>query len=318
MNIYKRIHDIGIVPVIALEKVEDAAPLGRALCNGGLPVAEVTYRTSCAHDVMIEMKKACPEMLIGAGTVISKEQVDSALEAGAEFIVAPGLNPEIVRYCQEKGVPIVPGTANASDIEAAISLGLEIVKFFPSENLGGIKMIKALSAPYRQMKFLPTGGVKETNINDYLNESCVLACGGTWMIDKKALENKDYDKIEELTRGAVNKMLGLYIKHIGVNEEDGNGKDVAQNFAKFFGGKIRETSKGYFGSEFVEIMNQDRAIGRHGHIGVGTNNVDRARRYFEAMGYEFDESTATYDDSGNCKLVYFKDEIAGFAIHLVK
>lgn len=316
-NIYKRIHDIGIVPVIALENVEDAVPLARALCNGGLPIAEVTYRTDAAHDSMIEMRKACPDMLIGAGTVTTKEQVDSAIEAGAQFIVAPGLNPEIVKYCQSKGVPMLPGVSNASDIECAMSLGLDSVKFFPAESLGGIKMIKALSAPYKKIKFMPTGGVKESNINDYLNESCIIACGGTWMIDKKAIANKDFDKIEELTRGAVNTMLGLGIKHVSANEENGNGKKLADDFAKLFGGKVRETSKGWFGSEFVEIMDESHPIGKHGHIGISTNNVDRAKRYFESMGYEFDESSFTYDKNGNLSLAYFKDEIGGFAIHLV-
>ena len=316
-NINKRIHDIGIVPVIALDKVEDAAPLAKALCNGGLPIAEVTFRTDAAHDAMIEMKKACPEMLVGAGTVTTKQQVDAALDAGAEFIVAPGLNPEIVKYCQSKNLPIVPGTSNATDIEAAMALGLDVVKFFPAEPLGGIKMIKALSAPYRNVKFMPTGGVKESNVNDYLNEACILACGGTWMIDKKAIANKDFQKIEDLTRGAVQTMLGLQIKHVSVNEENGNGAKIANDFAKLFGGKVRETSKGWFGSEFVEIMQEGRAIGKHGHVGISTNNVDRAKRYYEAMGYEFDESSFSYDDKGNLTLAYFKDEIGGLAIHLV-
>lgn len=316
-DIRKIIHDIGIVPVIALDRVEDAAPLARALCNGGLPVAEVTYRTAAAHDAMIEMKKACPQMLIGAGTVLTKEQIDSALDAGAEFIVSPGTNPVTIAYCQEKGVPILPGTANGADIETAMSFGIDLVKFFPAEPLGGLKMIKALSAPYNKIKFMPTGGIKEANCLDYLNDPVIHAIGGTWMIDKKAIDAGDFDKIEALTRGAVNKMLGIYIKHVGVNEENGNGLALAEQFAKFFGGNVRETSKGWFGSEYVEVMAEDKKKGRFGHIGLGTNNVDRAKRYFEAQGYEFDEESATYDAKGNMKFIYFKDEIGGFAIHLV-
>lgn len=316
-SIYKKIHDIGIVPVIAIENIEDAAPLAKALCNGGLPIAEVTYRTEVAQEVIKEMKKACPNMLIGAGTVLTKQQVDSAMKAGAEFIVAPGLNPEIVKYCKDKNIPFIPGTSNASDIECAMSFGLDIVKFFPSEPLGGIKMIKALSAPYSKIKFMPTGGVKENNINDYLNESCILACGGTWMIDKKAIANKDFNRIEELTRCAVQTMLNLDIKHISVNEENGNGSQIASEFAKLFGGKVRETSKGWFGSEFVEIMNEKNPTGKHGHIGISTNNVDRAKRYYETLGYKFDETSASYDEKNNLKLIYFKEEIGGFAIHLI-
>ena len=316
-DINKKIHDIGIVPVIALENVEDAAPLARALCNGGLPVAEVTYRTAAAHDAMIEMRKACPEMIIGAGTVLTTEQVDSAIDAGAEFIVSPGTNPVTIKYCQEKGIPIFPGTANGADIETAMSFGLKVVKFFPAEPLGGLKMIKALAAPYNTMKFMPTGGVNEGNVNSYLNDPVIVACGGTWMIDKKAIAEKNFDRIEELTRGAVNTMLGIKIKHIGINEENGNGLELAKQFARFFGGKVRETSKGWFGSELVEVMNEDKKKGTHGHIAVGVNNVDRAKRYFETQGYEFDEDSATYDEKGNMKFIYFKDEIGGFAIHLV-
>jgi len=317
-DICKKIHDIGIVPVIALDKVEDAAPLARALCNGGLPVAEVTYRTEAAHDAMIEMRKACPEMIIGAGTVTSREQVDSALDAGAEFIVSPGINADTVEYCIEKGVPILPGTSCASDLEIALHYGLDVVKFFPAEQLGGLKMIKALAAPYNKLKFMPTGGIKENNVNDYLNDPVILACGGTWMIDKKAIAEKNFDRIEELTRNAVNTMLGIRIKHIGVNEENGNGLELAKQFATFFNGNIRETSKGWFGSELVEIMQEEKKKGRYGHIGVQVNNVDRARRYYETKGYHFDEASASYDERGDLKFIYFVEEIGGFAIHLTK
>ena len=316
-DINKKIYDIGIVPVIALDNVEDAAPLAKALCKGGLPIAEVTFRTKAAHDAMIEMKKACPEMIIGAGTVTSREQVDLALDAKAEFIVSPGFNPDTVSYCLEKGVTILPGTSCASDIELALNYGLEVVKFFPAEQLGGIKMIKALAAPYNKMKFMPTGGVKETNVNDYLNEPMILACGGTWMIDKKAIAQKDFAKIEQLTRNAVNAMLGIKIKHIGINE-DNNGDNIAQGFARLFNSEVKQTSKGWFGCDFVEVMQDKYKKGTHGHIGVQVNNVDRAKRYFESQGYSFAEDTASYEENGNLKFIYFKDEIGGFAIHLTK
>ena len=143
-SICKTIHDIGIISVIDLTNAEDAAPLAKALCSGGLPIAEVIFRTRAARDSMIEMKKACPEMLIGAGTVFTRKQVDSALDAGAGFIIAPARNPDIIRYCQSKNIPVIAGVANAGDIEAAMSLGLDTVQYFPAEDLGGIKMIKAL------------------------------------------------------------------------------------------------------------------------------------------------------------------------------
>ena len=316
-DILKKIHGIGIVPVIALENVEDAAPLAQALCKGGLPVAEVTYRTACAHDAMIEMKKACPQMLVGAGTVLTKEQVDSALDAGAEFIVSPGLNPEIVRYCQEKNVPILPGTANASDIEIALSLGLNTVKFFPAEPLGGIKMISALAAPYTTMKFMPTGGVSPKNMKDYLSNPKIVACGGTWMIDKKAMQEKNFAKIEELTRQAVREMLEIKIKHIGINVPTAEAKATAEMMARLFQGAVSETSKGYFGSPLIEVMNEGYHVGTHGHIAMGVSSTERAMAYFKAMGYEFDEESVTYDAHGDAKFAYFKGEFAGFGVHLV-
>ena len=316
-DILKKIHGIGIVPVIALENVEDAAPLAQALCKGGLPVAEVTYRTACAHDAMIEMKKACPKMLVGAGTVLTKEQVDSALDAGAEFIVSPGLNPEIVRYCQEKNVPILPGTANASDIEVALSLGLTAVKFFPAEPLGGIKMISALAAPYTQMKFMPTGGVSPKNMKDYLSNPKIIACGGTWMIDKKAMQEKNFAKIEELTRQAVREMLEIKIKHIGINVPTAEAKGTAEMMARLFQGVVSETSKGYFGSPLIEVMNEGFHVGTHGHIAMGVSSTERAMAYFKALGYEFDEESVTYDAHGDAKFAYFKGEFAGFGVHLV-
>ncbi len=316
-DLMKKISSIGIVPVIALDNVEDAAPLAKALCKGGLPVAEVTYRTACAHDAMIEMKKACPEIIVGAGTVLTKEQVDSALDAGAEFIVSPGLNPEIVKYCQSKNVPILPGCANASDIEAALSLGLDIVKFFPAEPLGGLPMIKALAAPYTHMKFMPTGGINAKNVNDYLGFNKIVACGGTWMIDKASLKNKDFDKIEKLTKEAVKTMLNIRIKHIGINCSNHDGSSIAQQFAHLFGGQVEETSKGFFGSDFIEILNEENHTGNHGHIAMGVDSAQRAMNYFKSLGYHFDDSTVVKDEFGLVKLIYFKDEIGGFKVHLI-
>lgn len=315
-EVMKRMHGIGIIPAIALNRVEDAAPLAKALCAGGLPVAEVTYRTAAAHDAMIEMKKACPEMLVGAGTVLTKQQVDSAIDAGAEFIVSPGLNPEIVSYVLSKGLPMIPGISTASEIEQALALGLSTVKFFPAEQLGGLKTIKALCGPYRSMTFLPTGGVNTDNMLDYLNDPKIFAVGGTWMVKSALIDAGKFDEIERISHDAVLKMLGMHIKHVGVNCTEAEGKQTADAFAKLFQGSVRETSKGYFGSELVEIMvNQHK--GAHGHIAIGVHSTERAAAYFRTLGYAFDEDSATYDANGDLKFIYFKDEIGGFVIHLV-
>ncbi len=314
--VMKRLYGIGIIPAIVLDRVEDAAPLADALCKGGLPAAEVTFRTDCAHDAMIAMKKQRPELIVGAGTVLTKEQVDSALDAGAEFIVAPGLNPEIVRYCQEKGVPVIPGVSCASEIEQALALGLTTVKFFPAEQLGGIKTIKALTGPYTTMTFLPTGGVNAKNMNDYLNDPKIFAVGGTWMVKSDLIKAGAFDLIEKLTRDAVLGMLQIRLKHIGVNVPAEEAKDTADAFAGVFQGKVRKTSKGFFGSEMIEIM-ADGTIGAKGHIGMGVSSTERALVYFRALGYEFDEDSITYDDRGYARFAYFKEPIGGFKVHLV-
>lgn len=314
-NLIKKIQNIGIVPVIALENLADAPYLATALSKGGLPIAEVTYRTAIAHDVIIQMKNACPDMIIGAGTVLTINQVDSAIDAGAQFIVSPGLNPEIVKYCQEKNILIIPGVANASDIEVALSLGLNVVKFFPAELLGGLKMIKALAAPYTSLKFMPTGGINAKNLNEYLDYQKVIACGGTWMVDKNALINKNYDLIENLTKEAVTNMLNIKIKHIGINHED--SKEIANSFGKLLQSPITSSTKSHFIGNIIEVMNPGYFKGSNGHIALGVDSCYRAKRYFEALGYEFDESTITYDENNMINFVYFKEEIGGFAIHLV-
>lgn len=202
-NVLEKIGQMGIVPVVVLEDAKDAKPLAEALCEGGLPCAEVTFRTEAAEEAIRIMTKEYPKMLVGAGTVLTTEQVDRAVAAGAKFIVSPGLNPHIVKYCVEKGILITPGCANPSDIEQALEQGLEVVKFFPAEPAGGLKMIKALAAPYTGIRFMPTGGINAANVRDYLSFDKILACGGSWMVSADLIKAGDFTKITELTKEAV-------------------------------------------------------------------------------------------------------------------
>ena len=202
-EVLEKIQKIGIVPVVVLNDAKDAEPLAKALCNGGLPCAEVTFRTDAAEESIRIMSEKYPEMLVGAGTVLTTEQVDRAVAAGAKFIVSPGLNPKVVKYCIEKGVPVTPGTANPSDVEQAIELGLEVVKFFPAEAAGGLNMIKSMAAPYTGLKFMPTGGINATNVKEYLAYDKILACGGSWMVKGSLVEAGEFDKIEAMTKEAV-------------------------------------------------------------------------------------------------------------------
>jgi 2-dehydro-3-deoxyphosphogluconate aldolase/(4S)-4-hydroxy-2-oxoglutarate aldolase len=194
-----RLHTIKVVPVITINHVDHALPLAKILMENGLPCAEITFRTSVAASAIKIMRQAYPEMLIGAGTVLSTQQVDQAIDAGADFIVSPGLNPTTVLYCQQRGIPIIPGVNNPSLVEQAMSLGLSTVKFFPAEPSGGISMLKALTAVY-PVKFMPTGGIDRTNIKHYLALSAVLACGGTWMVPTSLLDNENWPAITKLVR----------------------------------------------------------------------------------------------------------------------
>ncbi len=199
-----KIEQLGVVPVVVLEEVKDAVPLAKALCEGGLPCAEVTFRTAAAEESIREMSKAYPEMLVGAGTVLTKEQVDRAVGAGARFIVSPGFDPEIVDYCLEKQIPVFPGCITPSEVAQAVKRGLKVVKFFPAEQFGGVATIKALSAPYVGLKFMPTGGVNAKNLKDYLTCKSIIACGGSWMVKGDMIKAGEFDKIKAMTQEAVN------------------------------------------------------------------------------------------------------------------
>lgn len=200
-KVSQTISEIGIVPVIKLTDPErDAAPLGKALCAGGVPVAEVTFRAAGADKAIRLMKEACPELIAGAGTVTVTEQIDAAIEAGGQFIVTPGFDPELVEYAQNKGVPIYPGCTTPTDYHAALKFGLELIKFFPAEQSGGLGKIKAMSAPFPQFKVMPTGGISLKNLEEYISCPVIAACGGSYMVTAQFIEEQNWDEIAELCR----------------------------------------------------------------------------------------------------------------------
>lgn len=201
--IFEQFSKIGIIPVVVLDDAKDAAPLAKVLCENGLPCAEVTFRTAAAEEAIKTMSREFPDMLVGAGTVLTIEQADKAINAGAKFIVAPGLNPKIVQYCLDKSVPVTPGTQTPSEMEQAIELGLKVVKFFPAEPSGGLNMIKAVAAAYVDLKFMPTGGINAKNVRDYLAYNKIIACGGSWMVKKDLIAAGEWDKIGAMVREAA-------------------------------------------------------------------------------------------------------------------
>ena len=204
----QKIFDLKLVPLVVLDDATDAVPMAKALVEGGIPVAEVTFRTDAAADVIRAMAEQVPEILVGAGTVHTVAQAQTAVKAGAKFIVTPGFQPDVVRWCVEHQVDIVPGTAVPSDIEQAISFGLSVCKFFPADAYGGVKTLKALKGPYADIRFMPTGGVSLDNMNDYLALSNVAAVGGSFMTPSAAVKAKDWAKVTEACRTALTKVQG--------------------------------------------------------------------------------------------------------------
>lgn len=202
MDLIEELKKIRIIPVVVLDDSETAVPVGGALIKGGFPCAEVTFRTDAAAESIRRMRNAYPQMLLGAGTVLTVSQAEAAMKAGADFIVSPGLNPRVVLYCAQKEIPILPGTATATEIEKAMGLGLKTVKFFPAEASGGVKLLKALSAPYPDIRFMPTGGIDKENICEYLSLKNVIACGGSWMADWDLIRERRFGEITRRCREA--------------------------------------------------------------------------------------------------------------------
>jgi 2-dehydro-3-deoxyphosphogluconate aldolase/(4S)-4-hydroxy-2-oxoglutarate aldolase len=317
--IMKQIKKIGIVPVVKLDNAKDAAPLAKALTEGGLPCAEVTFRTDAAEESIKNIVKEFPEMLVGAGTVLTLAQLDKAINAGAKFIVSPGFNPEVVKACIDKNIPVCPGCSTPTDMEAAMALGLETVKFFPAENSGGIAAIKAMSAPYTGLTFMPTGGVNAKNINDYLSFPKVIACGGSWMVDPKLIAAGDFAEVTRRTQEAVSTVLGFSLVHVGINcESEPHTHEVAKMFCGLFGFEYKPGNSSVFAGSVVETMTPMPGRGKNGHIAIGTNNVERAMYQLGAKGVKFLDDTAKKDGQGNIKAIYLDMDFGGYAVHLIQ
>ncbi|HIV22814.1 MAG TPA: bifunctional 4-hydroxy-2-oxoglutarate aldolase/2-dehydro-3-deoxy-phosphogluconate aldolase [Candidatus Merdiplasma excrementigallinarum] len=199
----EQIEKLGLVPVVVLHDAKDAKPLAQALCQGGLPCAEVTFRTDAAEESIRQMSREFPDMLVGAGTVLTVEQVNRAVDAGAKFIVSPGFDPQIVDYCLNRQIPVFPGCVTPSEVAQAVKRGLRVVKFFPAKQYGGVSTIKALAAPYVGLRFMPTGGVSASNLREYLECSSIVACGGSWMVKGDLIQAGAFEEITRMTREAV-------------------------------------------------------------------------------------------------------------------
>ena len=314
----RRIFAAGIIPVVKLNDPKDAVPLAKALKCGGLPVAEITFRTKAALEAIRRIREECPDILLGAGTITTSEQVSEAVKAGASFLVAPGLNRAVVEQAQSMGIPIIPGVSSATEIEAAMALGLSVLKFFPAEQMGGIATIKALCAPYQNILFIPTGGISEQNVAEYLAYPKVLACGGSWMAKESLINAGDFDGIAQLARSAINQVFGFSLAHVGVNcPDDLQAHTLAKMFETLFGFRTVEKNASVFAGSGIECMKKPY-LGEKGHIAISVNNIERAVTFFENNGIEFRMDLIKRDENGKYGAVYLKEEVGGFAIHLVQ
>ena len=317
MNALDNVKKLGVLPVIKIEDPETAVPLADALRNGGINAIEITLRNDTALEALGRIKKQYPDMTVGAGTVLTTEQADEAVAAGADFLVAPGFNREIVEHSIENGIPFVPGCTTASEMDEALRLGLTTVKFFPAETMGGVAALKLYSGPYSMLRFVPTGGVGFDNLESYLRAPFIAACGGSFIAKAELIRAHDWEAISENCRKAMKMSLGFELAHVGINNENEDSALAnAKILEKMLGLPLRDGNSSAFCGKAVEFM-KCRYYGENGHIGFYTNSVYRAKAWFEREGIAVREESLKTKPNGDWQSFYLEGEIGGFAIHVV-
>lgn len=302
---------------MVLEEVEKAVPVAKALLAGGIDVMEITFRTAAAAEAIKAVAENCPEIFVGAGTVTTLEQCKKAVEMGAEFIVSPGFDQEIVCWCVENEIAVVPGCVTPTEITAALALGIKVLKFFPANIYGGLQAMKALSAPFQGVKFIPTGGVSEKNLAEFILAPFVHAVGGSWVCPKKEISEGNYGRITQLCKEAREKLLGFYVAHIGINcEDEQNSIGVCKKLEAAFGFPVKKGNSSNFSGSSIEIM-KFKGRGETGHIAIGTNSIAAAAAELKRNGFEVDMETAKYKGD-QIIAVYLRDAFGGFAVHLLQ
>lgn len=316
-NVMDAIAGSGIVPVVVLDKAEDAVPTAKALLAGGINVMEITFRTVAAADSIKAVSENCPDMVVGAGTVINLEQCRKAVDCGAKFIVSPGYDEETVAWCVGNDIPVTPGCVTPTEIMAAMKHGLKVVKFFPAGVYGGLSAMKALSGPFPGMKFIPTGGVNGQNIGEFFTAPYVYAVGGSWICAKADIAAGAWDKITSLCKEAKKAALGFEMVHVGINCDDAaTSESVCGDFSAAFDFAVKLGNSSNFASNGIEVM-KSQYLGEKGHIAIRTNKIEAAIADIQRRGFEVDMSTAK-TKGDRIIAVYLKDEIGGFAVHLLQ
>ena len=313
-----RMSNIGLIPVVKVTDLDDAVPMAKALCDGGIDVAEITYRSEFATQAIAMISKEVPEMLVGAGTVSTVDMAKAAVEAGATFIITPGFNEPVVKWCVENNVEVYPGVSSPSDIERALGYGLTTLKFFPAEASGGVKMLKAFSGPYANIKFIPTGGINASNMHDYLALPNVEAVGGSFMLPSDLIAAKDFDGIKELSRLAIKKLLDFQLIHLGINTNSSEeSEEVTKKLCELFNFTFYKKPHSNFAGVGFEVLHK-HGYGENGHIGIYTPYPERAIYHLGKKGIKVIDSTVTRNKKSHKVNFAFLDyEIAGFGIHLI-
>ena len=317
MDVLKRLAGACVVPVVVLDEVKDAVPTANAMVAGGIDVMEITFRTAAAPEAIKAVSENCPEMLVGAGTILTLDQCKLAVEMGAKFIVSPGFDAEVVSWCVENGVAVTPGCVTPTEITAAIDLGLKVVKFFPANVYGGLNAMKNLSAPFVGIKFMPTGGINAQNVGEYVAAPFIHAVGGSWVCPKADIKEGNWDKITALCAEARQAALGYEVAHVGINTPGENeALECANGLKKAFGFGVKNGNSSVFASSGIEIM-KSMYLGKYGHIAVRTNSIALAALDLEKKGFKLLEETAKYKN-GRMIAVYLEQEFGGFAVHLLQ
>lgn len=310
-------HDLGIVPVVKIDDANKAEGLAKAMIDGGIPCAEVTFRTEAAEEAIRRISAKYPEMLVGAGTVINPELAEKAVNAGAKFIVSPGLNPDTVKWCLDRNIPVVPGVATPSDIERGLSFGLKVLKFFPAESSGGVKMLKDLGGPFPQVKFMTTGGINTENLADYAKTPNVLAIGGSWMVKPDLIENENWEEITRLCKEAIVKLQGFSFAHVGINSADADEAKATVSKFEDLGLASKEGNSSIFVNKEVEVVKK-MFYGKNGHLAFKCNDLERTAYFLKTKGFTIKEESVTRDAKGKLKVFYINEEFGGFAVHFIK
>lgn len=304
----------GLIPVAVIEDAQSAVPAARAILSGGLHVMEITFRTAAAARAIRAVAEHCPDILVGAGTVVTPEQCRQAVEMGAKFIVSPGFSAPLVRWCADSGVAVVPGCVTPSEIMAAMEMGVEVVKFFPANVYGGLSALSALSAPFGGVKFIPTGGISAQNVGEYIAAPFIHAVGGSWICRRDDILSGRFARITALCAEARQRLLGYEAARVEIRTADAQS---ASDVLRSVFGLAAEGSAGVFSAPDAIPVTESRYTGSRGHIAVRTNRIAIAIADLEKKGFPVDTATAQYRD-GRMSTVYLKDEIDGFAIHLLQ